>query len=376
MIPLRGAVGLSIICVLIGLTIYSFAVYEARSPSVPPFHFLVTGDDGGFYSYNGSALERIAVPTSSDLTALAWRHDHAYALVVGRNGTILKYDGQSVSVIPSGLPYVSFYGVSWKADDSEALIVGTKGTVLAYDGSVATSIKSGLNETIYAVSWNPKQDLALLVGCSYSKASCDNNSSTIDGLIMEYDGHAFTMINATRVFTHKDPFILYTVAWSPTGNYALIAGSWATLYKYSQGVITQIDMLQLFGNIAGDAHWIRVVKFNDFDGTALILGDHGATILYDRGALTRTRTYTTLSGTEDDLLKGITDEQCIVHSWNDLHCVGHFLGVEWIPGTKIAIAVGPTLHPIPAGFVARIWDMKVTLLIQGGVSSLTSVSNS
>ncbi len=345
MISLRGSIGISIICVLIGLTIYSFAMYEARSPSVPPFHFWVTGYDGGFYSYDGSALERIAVPASNDLTDVAWRHDHSYALVVGKNSTILKYDGHSVVMIPTGLPsYVSFYGVSWKADDSEALIVGSSGRVLVFDGNNATLLDSGLNDTIYAVSWNPKQSLALLAG--------DN------GLVAEYDGHTFARINATRVFPHKDPYILYTVAWSPTGAYALIAGSWATLFKYSSGVIAQIDMLQLFGNDVNDAHWIKVVKFNDFDGTALILGHHGATILYDRGSLQRTRNYTTLTGAQDDL-----------------HHIGHFWGFEWIPGTKIAIAVGPTFDATPTGFIARISDMKVTLVTHGGASILTSVSN-
>src|SRR5713226_6281719 len=112
MTSIRGYVGLSLICLIMGLTIYSFATYEARSSSIPPFHFWVTGYDGGFYSYNGSALERISVPTSSDLTVLAWRHDHSYALIVGKNSTILKYDGHSAVMIPSGLPsYVSFYGV-------------------------------------------------------------------------------------------------------------------------------------------------------------------------------------------------------------------------------------------------------------------------
>ncbi len=371
MISVKGAAALGIVCGLVALTVFAFAMYANTSPSPPPFHFWVAGYNGGLYYYNASGLERIQVPTYRDLTDIAWRHDHSYALVVGRNDTILKYDGQkAVSINSTGISStVSFYGVSWKFDDSEALIVGANGTVARYDGTNVTLLSSGFTNTIYAVSWNPVNGVALLGG----------NATDENGLLAQYDGSKFTRINATRIFPHKDPYVLYAIDWSPTGSYALIAGSWATLYRYDSGTLTQINMLQLFGNDVNDAHWIRAVKFNSLDGTALIVGQHGTVILYDRGALTRTRTYSTPTGAEDDLIRNAqaTDAECSAKPWYDLHCVGHFWGVEWIPGTKIAYAVGAT---VPDGrgqtsVIARISDMKVQLVSHGQVLPLTDISN-
>src|SRR6266581_5190103 len=126
---------------------------------------------------------------------------------------------------------VTFYGVSWKFDDSEALMVGANGTIARYDGTNVTLLSSGFTNTIYAVSWNPVNGVALLAG----------NATDENGLLAQYDGSKFTRINATRIFPHKDPYVLYAIDWSPTGSYALIAGSWATLYRYDSGTLTQIN---------------------------------------------------------------------------------------------------------------------------------------
>jgi hypothetical protein len=370
MITVKGAVALGVVCGLVGLTVFAFAIYESRSPSIPQLHFWITGYNGGLYYYNGS-LERIPVPTYRDLTDIAWRHDRAYAMVVGKNDTILKFDGQKAVVINStGISArVHFYGVSWKFDDSEALIVGSNGTVARFDGTSVTLLNSGSTNTIYAVSWNPVNGVALLAG----------NATDETGFLLQYDGSKFTPINATRVFPHKDPYILYAIDWNPTGGYALIGGTWATLFRYEGGAVTQINMLQLFGNNVNDAHWIRAVKFNSFDGTALIVGQHGTVILYDRGALTRTRTYSTPTGTEDDLIRNAqaTDAECSTKPWYDLHCIGHFWGVEWIPGSKIAYAVGATVPDtrVQSSVIARISDMKVELVSHGQVPALTDTSN-
>jgi thymidylate kinase len=325
---LRGAVALLIIAVVFGTTIFSYAIYQTSLDQLPvlprdPFRFIITGDSGGLYVFNGVNLFPINASASSDLIQAAWRHDKAYALITGSSGTLLKYDGRLAENIETGVPPSRIlYAVSWKPDDSQALIAGSGGTVLTYDGNAVKQITTGISETIFSIKWKPDGSIALLSGAN--------------GLIAKYDGNSFTTLSSPIMVN------LYDVEWHPTGSFALIGGLSATLLKYDGRILAPIYTLGFFGNNPEDAHGIRDISFSNTTGAALITGNKGLTMLYDKGKLSRTELFTDLTGE-------------IV----DLHLIGDFYAAAWVEGTQTAFAIGEN------GTVARVSNMLVTLVLQG-----------
>ena len=212
---LRGFAVLIIVGIMIGATVFAFVLYETTLngiPSLPtgPFRFLIAGDLGGLYTFDGSNLESVGVPTSSDLNQVAWRHDRAYALIAGDGGTLLKYHEGSVEIIATSIPSsTNLYTVSWKQDDSEALIAGSGGTVLRFDGNAIEKVASGISATVFSARWKPDGTIALLAGAK--------------GLVAKYDGANFTKVYSPITVD------LYDVEWDPSGSYALIGGLSATL---------------------------------------------------------------------------------------------------------------------------------------------------
>jgi len=325
---LRSAAALLIIAMVFGTTIFSYAIYQTSLDRVPvlpkgPFHFVIIGDSGGLYVFDGVNLSPVNLPASSDLIQASWRHDRAYALVTGSDGTLLKYDGRLVENLPTGIsPSTSLYAVSWKPDDSQALIAGSGGAVLTYDGKAVKQIATGISETIFSIKWKPDGTIALLSGAN--------------GLIAKYDGNSFTTIYSPISVS------LYDVEWHPSGSYALIGGLSATLLKYDGRILTPIYTLGFFGNNPEDAHGIRDISFSSTTGAALITGNKGLTMLYDKGKLSRTELFTDLTGN-------------IV----DLHLIGDFYAAAWVEGTQTAFAIGEN------GTIARVSNMAVTFVRQG-----------
>ncbi len=281
-----------------------FYATSSDSPQILVSRFLVAGDNGSLYLFSGRALSQIPTPTRADLTHVGWRHDGSYALITMTKNVLLKYDGTSLSEVETGLPpNVWLYSVTWKPDDSEALISGSNGTILSFNGHDFTRVPVAFNGTIRAAEWNPAGQRALLVGD--------------DGFVADYNGTGLKIIPSPTNNT------LFTVDWNPTGAYALIGGAWATLLRFQDDRVFSIFTLFLFGYNAHDAHWISDISFNNQTGYALIVGHKGLTILYLDGSLQRTRDYINMTGQDDDL-----------------HHIGHFYGVSWIPRTSFAYAVG------------------------------------
>jgi hypothetical protein len=319
-------------------------------PSKP--YALVVGDGGRLFVFNGRQLFQFPTRTSYDITQAKWRHDGAYALAVGKNSTILKItvsnSNVSVETIQTPLPNSdTLESVTWKADDSFALIAGPGGKFLVFDGQQATLISSGVSKPIFASSWSPTQNIALLVGQS--------------GLVAEFNGTKTHIVNPSPT---NDS--LFGVGWDPSGSYALVGGDHAKLFEYQQGSFIEQNTAVLFEKAP---HLIRAVTFNPDSGMGLISGQLGLTVI-----ATQTRCdYNIFNNANTVCLnyKRIQYYTDLNGTRVDLHRIGHFYGAGWMPGTQDAYAVGTASNgnfslasSVRGWTVARITSSDVTLLSQ------------
>src|SRR5207302_97444 len=103
---------------------------------------LVTSSDGKvFRLYSNGTLTLIGQPVTTQLRQISWKPDGSYALISGDSAVLLKYDGTSLTSIPTGVSTgLNFWTVSWKPDGSYALIGGSSGLLLKYNGVSVTAI--------------------------------------------------------------------------------------------------------------------------------------------------------------------------------------------------------------------------------------------
>jgi hypothetical protein len=310
---------------------------------------LVVGDNGRLFVFDGRQLFQFPTPTLFDLTQVRWRHDGAYALAVGENNILLKITvskgAVSVETIPTPLPNTArLESITWKADDSSALIAGPGGKFLVFDGQTATIILSGITKPIFASAWSPTQNLALLVGQS--------------GLIAEFNG-----TNTHIVDPSPTNYSFFGVGWNPSGSYALVGGDHAKLFKYQQGAFTEQNTAVLF-EVA--PHLIRAIAFNQDNGMVLISGQLGLTVIATQTrcdynifysanmtclSYKRIQYYTDMNGTRVDL-----------HRIGHFYGAGWMPGTQ--DAYAVGTALDGCFCNVRGWTVARITSSDVTLLLQ------------
>ncbi|TMI51028.1 PKD domain-containing protein [Candidatus Bathyarchaeota archaeon] len=177
----------------------------------PAYALVVSADGKVSRLYQDGTLALIGQPVTTPLRSVAWKPDGSYALISGDFAVLLKYDGTTLTTIPTGISTgFNFWTMSWKPDGSYALVGGTSGILFKYDG-VKVTIISNASTTILSINWQPSGSYALLVGKS--------------GLALTYDG------TTVRSFATGTTFDLNAAAWNPNGAYALIGGLNRTLLR-------------------------------------------------------------------------------------------------------------------------------------------------
>ena len=322
---------------------------------------LVVGDFGHLFVFDGHQLFEFPTSTTFNLTQVRWRHDGAYALAIGGNNTLLKItvSNHNVSIQAIPTPELSnsttLQSITWNADDSSALITGPWGKYLLFNGQATSTMPSPINNrTIYASSWSPTTNLALVAG----------QNDTIG----ELNGTTTHILDPPPTNCTSPKCSFFAVGWNPSGSYALIGGENSTLYGYQQGSLTKQNTAVLF---EAYPHVIRSIAFNPDNGLGLITGRLGLTVIatqtkcdynifYNANAVCmsykRIQYYRALNGT-----------------MIDLHRIGHFYDADWMPGTQDAYAVGPALRSfclqdkscVFGGWtIAQITSSDVSLLSQ------------
>jgi PKD domain/Bacterial Ig-like domain (group 3) len=242
-------------------------VVGSAPPPAPSYALVVSTDGKVSRLYQNGTLTLVGQPVTTPLRSVAWKPDGSYALISGDFAVLIKYDGATLTTIPTGISTgFNFWTVSWKPDASYALVGGSAGMLFKYDG-VKVTIIPNTSATFFAITWNPSGAIALLAGRT--------------GLVMTYDG------TTLRSFASGTTFDLDTAAWSPNGQYALIGGLNRTLLQFNGTGITAINTSLINPNNA-----IRGIAFNPTGTMALLVGDKGMVLAYNGSTLTMLTTVT------------------------------------------------------------------------------------
>ena len=227
-----------------------------------PAYALVVSSDGKVSRlYQNGTLTLIGQLVTTALRSVAWKPDGSYALISGDFAVLLKYDGTTLTTIPTGISTgFNFWTVSWKPDGSYALVGGTSGILFKYDGVKVTTIPN-TSTTILSINWQPSGGYALLVGKS--------------GLALTYDG------TTVRSFATGTTFDLDAAAWNPNGAYALIGGLNRTLLQFDGTTVVAINT-----SIVPPSNAIRAISFNQAGTMALLAGDNGMVLTWNGSTLT------------------------------------------------------------------------------------------
>ncbi|MBI4332773.1 MAG: SBBP repeat-containing protein [Chloroflexi bacterium] len=369
---------------------YSRAVAWAGDGSAPLIVGFVTPDPflagvGSIERFNGATFETIDTgPLTPGLFGLGWKPDGSCALMVGSNGTILKYLPTGIPNTPFPLPPLpagltvltsganaSLRDVGWKPDGSYALIVGNGGTVLKYDGASFTSLTSGTTMDLFSISWKPDGGYALITG----------GYGGTQKLVLKYDGDSFTTIAS------DSGSWVYDGAWKPDGSYAIVVGYNGFVQKYDGTSLSDLappsgSYSAVAFNPAAPRYALitdtsatnrRILRFDGntstftsisspvsgnlqgvswaLDNTATIVGSGGHVLVYDGGSLTALNSgtsetlsdvawkgdggYALIVGSAGTILKftGFTFQSI---SWG----FASLSGVDWKRDGTIALMVG------------------------------------
>jgi len=116
------------------------------------------GDDEGFvFLYNDNTGNNVILDSIGNVHPrdTSWNPNGDYALIVGSQGTVLKSDGATVSLV-SNTTYMEYFGIGW-LPNSNALITGEDGTILEFDGEFFREVvPANSTESFFDVS--PSQD--------------------------------------------------------------------------------------------------------------------------------------------------------------------------------------------------------------------------
>src|SRR5207244_6581844 len=109
--------------------------------SKPAYALLVSTDGKVSRLYQNGTIVLIGQPVTTPLRSVAWKPDGSYALISGDFAVLLKYDGTTLTTIPTGISTgFNLWTVSCKPDGSYALVGGTPGILFKYDGDNVRTI--------------------------------------------------------------------------------------------------------------------------------------------------------------------------------------------------------------------------------------------
>jgi hypothetical protein len=222
-----------------------------------------TSDGKVFKTFPNGTMVLVGQPVTTQLRSVSWKPDGSYALISGDAAVLLKFDGTTLTTVPTGISTTfNFWSVSWKPDGSYALIGGTQGLLVKYNGVSVTTITDPNTLTLFAVGWNPSGTYALIVGKS-------GTALTFDGTIV-------------RSLSSGTAFDLDAVGWNPNGQYALIGGVNGTVLRFDGTAISTVNV----GGIAG-TNEVKSIAFNPQGSLALLVGDNGMVLSYNGSTLTK-----------------------------------------------------------------------------------------
>src|SRR5207244_1599977 len=123
--------------------------------SVSPSYALVVSYEGFVYKlYPNNTLALIGQPVTTPLSAVAWKPDGSCAIIAGNAAVLIKYDGTTLMIVPTGLgTTINLLSIAWKPDGSYALIAGSGGALLKYQYTTHTQVLNPYARPYPAITW-------------------------------------------------------------------------------------------------------------------------------------------------------------------------------------------------------------------------------
>ena len=133
-----------------GVTVRLLGIWGSSGSAV-----FAVGRDGTILHYDGDVWSSMISGTSGDLYAV-WGSSGSDIYAVGEDGVILHSNGTSWSAMTSGTS-ARLYGV-WGSSSTDVYAVGLYGTILNYTGSTWDSVSTGITSDLVR-NWNAVTDL-------------------------------------------------------------------------------------------------------------------------------------------------------------------------------------------------------------------------
>ncbi len=218
--------------------------------------------------------EDVAIIVGYDENAEIWEYD---------SGTLTKLQVEGVQLVD-----VEYQGIDWKPDGSYALIVGKVfnqgGVALKYDRDTFTEFSNtdlSYKNYFQSVRWDPTGSFALIGGGFANQ-----------GLVYRFNGVSFEDITPDLgTYTMRG---VRAQSWTPSGDYCLMVGDYAGVYKYQNGNFSLLNM-QVDNVVPYDSY--HGIGWRPDGAYALLAGSRGKIVKFDGNTFTNIS-----SNTQENLL--------------------------------------------------------------------------
>ena len=257
-----------------------FITAYPKQPDLPPVPIIATPLDNAevsgtiplvvFQVADEEPYQELDTGTEAHLNDVAWSPHGEEALVVGDDGTILKYKritGRFTRLFHTDSEEYNLHGVAYYPSGDSALIVGGDpargtGVVLKWkQGDAIEEIYNSLGGFFNALSFSPDGSQALIVG--------DRNYAG-GGRVLKYESAAGTLTEIS--YTASMDYNLNGVAYHPAGDSALIVGG---DYDNNTGVVLKWEKYrdEIVELIQNESCEYNAVSWKPDGSEAVIVGD-------------------------------------------------------------------------------------------------------
>ena len=224
----------------------------------PSNEALIVGGTGTAISVDSSYFKHTkTVPVTSQLEGVAWRHDGAYATVVGGDGCLLNYTPTSpnLEILNNttvqnydafNMPSYTLNDIDWAPDGSFALITTGNGPIFKFTGYSLQEVPGTppfMQWTDVAIS--PNSDTALVVGPGGNIYKLDIGTGEFVGLSVPLSGYDLISV------AWKDASTAYVLG--------LKGGNTNAFFKYTGSAMLH-DMTAKYGTFS---IYASALAFND-----------------------------------------------------------------------------------------------------------------
>jgi predicted transcriptional regulator/WD40 repeat protein len=229
---------------------------------------LTTISDQSFITYINDISwvpgdEDRAVIVGYDEEAEIWEYD---------NGVLSQLQVEGVQ-----LTDVEYQGIDWKPDGSYALIVGKVfnqgGVAVKYDGITFTEYSNtdlSYKNYFQTVRWDPTGTFALIGGGFANQGLVYRfNGATFEDITPDLGSYTMCRVN------HQ--------CWTPSGDYCLLVGDYAGVYKYQKGNISLVNQ-QVDNVVPYDSY--HGIGWRPDGAYALLVGSRGKIVKFDGNTFT------------------------------------------------------------------------------------------